>query len=171
MAKADSSRVLPNTSPFDQSKVQTERQAATERLLSRLNALDRTQRAPSARAYAYSYIREQESLILQLLDAGVAPSEILADLVITFPSIPRRDLHYAIGKLRERRRRKSSIKSTPAQARGVGEPSVFTKQAPLERQDVVAGRGDQRPDESDEDYRLRRALEGPGAIKRDFIGE
>jgi hypothetical protein len=40
-----------------------------------------------------------------------------------------------------------------------------------ERQDVRRAR-DQRADESDEDYRLRKALEGSGAVlKRDFIGE
>lgn len=181
MAKADRGSSEPNTtaaaksgdaSPFDQSRVQTERRAATERLLSRLRAIDRSHRAPSARSYAHHYVREQEPLILQLLDAGVGPGEILADLVMTFPSIPREDLRHAIWKLRDRRRKRSPV-STPSlgRVRSTGKEAVATNKRSPDREAHARHPGDQRPDESDEDYRLRKALEGSGATKRDFIGE
>ncbi len=44
--------------------MQTERRAATDRLLARLKALDTTEGAQTPRAYAQRYVREQESLIL-----------------------------------------------------------------------------------------------------------
>ena len=76
-----------------------ERQVATLRLLARLKAIDSTLDVQTARAYASRYIREQEPLILRLLDAGVGVEEVLADLAISFPSISKSDLRYAIAQL------------------------------------------------------------------------
>ena len=161
-----------DVSPLDQSKIQTERRAATDRLLSRLQSIDRSHKAPSARAYAHLYVREQEALILQLLDAGVAAGEILADLVMTFPSIPREDLRHAIWQLRDRHRKQRPIGAASARrVPTVVNLPVTIDHGPLGHHQVAGASQDQRPDESDEDYRLRKALEGPGAIKRDFIGE
>jgi len=89
---------------LDRWKLEAERKAATERLLARLKAVDATQEAETSRTYAASYIREKAPRILRLLDAGVATDEILADLSISFPSLPKADLRYAIALLRERRR-------------------------------------------------------------------
>jgi hypothetical protein len=63
------------------------------------------QGARTPRAYAYRYVREQESLILGLLNAGVGTDEILAHLALTFPSIPTADFRHAIAHLRDRRRK------------------------------------------------------------------
>jgi hypothetical protein len=84
-------------SPFlDQSRLQSERRAATDRLLARLKALDRTHAAQTPRAYAQRYVRQQEALILGLLNAGVGTEEILTDLALAFSSIPTAEFLHAI---------------------------------------------------------------------------
>jgi hypothetical protein len=56
---------------LDQSRTQTERRAATHRLLARLKSLGAAQGAETPRADAHRYVREQESLILGLLTGAV----------------------------------------------------------------------------------------------------
>lgn len=101
---------------LDPSKMQTERRAATHRLLSRLKALDGDAVAETPRAYAQRYIREQESVILGLLNAGVAVEEILADLALSFASIPATDLRHALTQLRDRRRKQHVATASPPTA-------------------------------------------------------
>jgi hypothetical protein len=91
-----------STRTFDRSRVHAERQVATPRLLARLKAIDSTLDVQTARAYASRYIREQEPLILRLLDAGVGVEEVLADLAISFPCA-RSPLNYARRSFRRRR--------------------------------------------------------------------
>jgi hypothetical protein len=159
--------------PFDPSTMQAERRVATDRLLARLKVIEVKQDAQTLRAYACRYVREQEPVILRLLDAGVGTEEILADLAISFQSIPKADLRYAIAQLRDRRRKQ--LASTPTGfARGAapirqGETGDIAR--PLREASSVPPAGDRRPDESDEDYRLRKALEGPDGERRRFIGE
>ena len=138
-AHDEGSGVQPKTPALslDHSKIQAERRVATERLLARLKAIDATQDAQTPRAYASRYIREQEPVILRLLDVGVGTDEILSDLAMSFPSIPKTDLRHAIAPQPAHTRRPVS---------------------------------NRRPDESDEDYRLRKALEGSDD-RRQFIGE
>ena len=139
----------------------------------RLKAIDSAQEAQTSRAYASRYIREQEPLILRLLDAGVGIEEILADLAISFPSIPKSDLRYAIAQLRDRRRKQIGASAT----RSAGAHQLTQRRAPREAAesspptDPLATQSDQRPDESDEDYRLRQSLEGTDGLRQQFIGE
>ena len=108
------------TLPLDHSKIQAERRVATERLLARLKAIDATQDAQTPRAYASRYIREQEPAILRLLDAGVGTDELLSDLAMSFPSIPKIDLRHAVAQLRDRRRKQTgTTTTTPGQAHGL----------------------------------------------------
>ena len=158
--------------PLDHSKIQAERRVATERLLARLKAIDATQDAQTPRAYASRYIREQEPVILRLLDAGVGADEILADLAMSSPSIPKIDLRHAIAQLRDRRRKQTGTSTiTTGRVHGQTQPSqpsgAATAPQPAHNGRPVSSR---RPDESDEDYRLRKALEGSDD-RRQFIGE
>ncbi len=158
--------------PLDHSKIQAERRVATERLLARLKAIDATQDAQTPRAYASRYIREQEPVILRLLDVGVGTDEILADLAMSFPSIPRADLRHAIAQLRDRRRKQTDPSTTTSgQAHGLTPPSARSNAAAVV-QPAKDGQtvGEQRRDESAGDYRLRKALEGSDDC-RQFIGE
>ena len=158
--------------PLDHSKIQAERRVATERLLARLKAIDATQDAQTPRAYASRYIREQEPVILRLLDAGVGTDEILSDLAMSFPSIPKTDLRHAIAQLRDRRRKQTGQSTTTSgRAHGLTPPLASSDPTAVPRpaNDSRPVR-DQRPDESDEDYRLRKALEGSDD-RRQFIGE
>ena len=162
-----------STRTFDRSRVHAERQVATLRLLARLKAIDSTLDVQTARAYASRYIREQEPLIRRLLDAGVGVEEVLADLAISFPSIPKSDLRYAIAQLRDRRRKQTGT-AAAARAKALAtEPQSVRGESAQARASVnpVAEPLPQRPDESDEDYRLRQSLEGPADMRAQFIGE
>jgi hypothetical protein len=159
--------------PLDQSRMQTERRAATDRLLARLKALEGAQGAQTPRTYARRYVREQESLILGLLNAGVATDEILADLALTLPSIPTADFRQAIAQLRDRRRKQVGPSATAttrlsASTPALGSPGGEAAARPVNSAPSAA---DRRPEESEEDYRLRRALEGPADQSQQFIGE
>ena len=170
--EASGTRAKAPALPLDHSKIQAERRVATERLLARLKAIDATQDAQTPRAYASRYIREQEPVILRLLGAGVGTDEILSDLAMSFPSIPKADLSHAIAQLRDRRRKQTGTSTpTSGQARGLTPPSAPSDATAAPRP-ANDGRhfSDQRPDESDEDYRLRKALEGSDD-RRQFIGE
>ena len=158
--------------PLDHSTIQAERRVATERLLARLKAIDATQDAQTPRAYASRYIREQEPVILRLLNAGIGVDEILADLAMSFPSIPKADLRHAIAQLRDRRRKQTGTSTTTSgQAHRQTQP-LAPNNATAAPRPANTGRpvSDRRPDESDEDYRLRKALEGSDD-RRQFIGE
>ena len=156
---------------MDQSKMQSERRAATDRLLARLKALDR-KAVQTPRAYAQRYVREQESLILGLLNAGVGTGEILTELALAFPSIPGADFRHAIAQLRDRRRKQ--IGATAA-APTVHSVSMSVSEAPSralpQTTDSVPLAPDRQPDESEQDYGLRKELEGAPDQSRSFIGE
>ncbi len=96
---------------LDPSRRQSAHRAATSRLRARLKALERSQETQTPRAYARRYVREQESLIFGLLNAGVGTEEILADLVLTFPSIPAADFRHALAQLRDRRRKRLAARA------------------------------------------------------------
>lgn len=158
--------------PLDQSRMQTERRAATHRLLARFKALGAAQGAETPRAHAYRYVREQESLILGLLNAGVGTEEILTDLALTFPSIPTVDFRHAIAQLRDRRRKSIGASATAAAGPAASTPASGSLGDPgASPADRAPGGIDQRPEESDEDYQLRKALEGAADQHRQFIGE
>ena len=87
---------------LDPPRRQSEHRAATGRLLARLKALERSQETQTPRAYARRYVREQESLVLGLLNAGVRTEEILTDLALAFLSIPTADFRHVLAQLRDR---------------------------------------------------------------------
>ena len=89
--------------PFDRSRTQPARRAATRRLLAGLKAIDSTQETPSARAHASGYVREREPLIPRLNEAGFGMEEIQADLALSFPSISRAAQRHAVGQPRDNR--------------------------------------------------------------------
>lgn len=164
-AAVDPDGVLPPL--LDQSRMQTERRAATHRLLARLKSLGAPQGAETPRAHAHRYVREQESLILGLLNAGVGTDEILTDLALTFPSIPTADFRHAIAQLRDRRRKFIGASATTA----AGPPASTQASGSSGEPAVSPAATDQRPEESDEDYQLRKVLEGSADQHRQFIGE
>ena len=158
--------------PLDQSRMQTERRAATHRLLARLKSLGATQADETPRAHAHRYVREQESLILGLLNSGVGTEEILTDLALTFPSIPTADFRHAIAQLRDRRRKYIGASATTAAVPAASMPaSGSAGKSGASPADRAPSATDQRPEESDEDYQLRKALEGSADQHRQFIGE
>jgi hypothetical protein len=169
-ATVDPDGAVPPT--LDQSRMQTERRAATHRLLARLKSLGAAQGAETPRAHAHRYVREQESLILGLLNAGVGTEEILTDLALTFPSIPTADFRHAIAQLRDRRRKYMGTSTTVAAGPPASTPASGSPDEPAaSAADRAPAATDQRPEESDEDYQLRRALEGSTDQHRQFIGE
>jgi hypothetical protein len=150
--------------------LQTERRAATDRLLARLKALDGRHIAQTPRAYAQRYVRQQEALILGLLNAGVGTEEILTDLALAFSSIPTAEFRHAIAQLRDRQRKQIGASPTTPAARPASAPPprASSESGPAAS---APSAPDRRPDESDEDYRLRKALEGAPDQSRQFIGE
>jgi hypothetical protein len=158
---------------LDQSRLQSERRAATDRLLARLKALDRTHAAQTPRAHAQRYVRQQEALILGLLNAGVGTEEILTDLALAFSSIPTAEFRHAIAQLRDRQRKQISASARlPGAPRAAStSPADSSGEARPRSADSTLANPDRRPDESEEDYRLRKALEGPTDQSRHFIGE
>jgi hypothetical protein len=157
---------------LDPSRLQTERRAATNRLLARLKALDGTHTAQTPRAYAQRYVRQQEALILGLLNAGVGTEEILTDLALAFSSIPTAEFRHAIAQLRDRQRKQiGASPATPSARPASAPPPKASSEAPSGPAASTPSAPDRRPDESDEDYRLRKALEGPPDQSRQFIGE
>lgn len=158
---------------FDPSTIHAERKIATDRLLARLKVIEVKQDAQTLRAYASRYVREQEPVILRLLHAGVGTEEILADLAISFQSIPKADLRYAIAQLRDRRRKQLGSTATGS-ARGHAPIRILESDGAgrlLPATNGAPPASDRRSDESDEDYRLRKSLEGTDDQRQQFIGE
>ncbi|MGB6450330.1 MAG: hypothetical protein WBE92_06230 [Steroidobacteraceae bacterium] len=169
-AAADSDGALSPS--LDQSRMQAQRRAATDRLLARLKALDGTHAAQTPRAYAQRYVRQQEALILGLLNAWVGTEEILTDLAPALSSIPTAEFRHAIAQLRDRQRKQIGASPATAPARpAAAQPPGASDQAPSGPTASTPSAPDRRADESDEDYRLRKALEGPPDQSRQFIGE
>ena len=88
--------------PFDRSRTQPARRAATMRLLARLKAIDSTQEAPSARA-CQRLCPGTRAADPRLDEAGVGTEEIVVDLALSLPSIWRAALRHAIGEPRDAR--------------------------------------------------------------------
>ncbi|SCC93136.1 hypothetical protein THIX_30364 [Thiomonas sp. X19] len=166
---------MADAPPFDAAAADAQRQTASERLLARLQARQAAQRAVSPREYAQRYVREQESLITELLGSGASFDEVLAELSLTFAAIPKADLRHALGQLRERQRQRLRSREVPKPAPQSATPVSVTTAAQrvstLPDLPAWADGSDQRADESDADYRLRKQFEGPPEARRAFIGE
>ncbi len=141
------------------SRRQSEHRAATGRLLARLKALERPQETQTPRAYARRYVREQESLILGLLNVGVGIEEILADLARTFPSIPTADIRHALAQLRDRRRKHLAARTSAGEGASASTavPGSLAGETGVPSSPRAPSGADRPPQEPDEEERLRRA--------------
>ena len=94
---------------------------------------------------------------------------------LPFPSIATADFRHAIAQLRDRRRKYIGTSTTVAAGPPASRTSTPASGSPGEPLASAANRTpaatDQRPEESDEDYQLRKALEGSIDQRRQFIGE
>ena len=161
---------------------------SSEKLHEMLKAKQAAKNSASTRDFAVKTIRGLEPLIQQLLDADATINEILTQLVSTLPSIPAEDLRYALNILRSRKKlRMAASESTPipqsaAAAQAAKKPekktSLPTAKTPASSDaslpsdlPVWADGSDRMADESDDDYRLRKEIEGPPEARQKFIGE
>uniref|UniRef100_E6QX49 Uncharacterized protein n=1 Tax=mine drainage metagenome TaxID=410659 RepID=E6QX49_9ZZZZ len=145
--------------------------------------------AASPREFALRSVRGLEPILQQLFDEGVGTLEVLAFLTSSLPTIPIADMKYALESLRGRRRRlrvtpsksvatKTNAELTPDKPAELANPKQRARKPATSRiahtpTDLPswADGSDQRPDESDEDYRLRKEIEGPPEARHKFIGE
>ncbi len=145
--------------------------------------------ASSTREFALRSVRGLEPILQQLFDEGVGTMEVLTFLTSSLPAIPIADMKYALDSLRGRRRR---LRVTPIKSgatKAGNEPAPSNPAEPVKTKPLIskpatsrnaqipadlpswADGSDQRPDESDEDYRLRKEIEGPPEARHKFIGE
>lgn len=143
----------------------------------------------STREFALRSVRGLEPILQQLFDEGVGTMEVLTFLTSSLPAIPIADMKYALDSLRDRRRRlhvtpskssaaKAGSKPVPSEPTEPVKPKPPTSKPATNRITNIpadlpswADGSDQRPDESDEDYRLRKEIEGPPEARHKFIGE
>ncbi len=158
---------------LDPPRRQSEHRAATGRLLARLRVLERSQETQTPRAYACRYVRERESLILGLLNAGVRTEEILTDLALAFLSIPTADFRHALAQLRDRRRKYLAARASAGEgaSASTAAPGSLVDETGVPLRPPAPSGADRPPREPDKEERLRRALEGPPDQPRQFIGE
>lgn len=151
--------------------------------------------AKSTRELAHARVRIHEPAITKMLSAGVSQASILECLVNAMPSIPKPDLRAALEAIRFRlirERKKSDVPlaqgqvdhqplasktgSMPekgTQARQDQQPEQTSETPPVKLTtppQPVADGSDRMPDESEDDYQLRKSLE-PKPDRRKFIGE
>jgi len=143
----------------------------------------------STREFAFRSVRGLEPILHQLFDEGVGTLEVLTFLTSSLPTIPIADMKYALETLRGRRRRlrtqpvktgSTTDGSEPApdkHAEPVKTKPPTSKSATNHNTQIPTGLpswadgSDQRPDETDDDYRLRKEIEGPPEARHKFIGE
>ncbi len=145
--------------------------------------------ASSTREFALRSVRGLEPILHQLFDEGVGTMEVLTFLTSSLPAIPIADMKYALDSLRGRRRRLRVTPNKTAATKAGNEPVPSNPTEPVKPKQQTskpatsrdahiptdlpswADGSDQRPDESDEDYRLRKEIEGPPEARHKFIGE
>ncbi|MHB1676258.1 MAG: hypothetical protein ACYCSS_01800 [Sulfuriferula sp.] len=139
----------------------------------------------STREFALRSVRGLEPILHQLFDEGVGTMEVLTFLTSSLPAIPIADMKYALDSLCGRRRRLRVTPNKTGAAKAGIEPVPSKPAEPVKTSKQATGRNaqipadlpswadgsDQRPDESDEDYRLRKEIEGPPEARQKFIGE
>lgn len=144
------------------------------------------QEAESARSFATRAVAAREASIRNAIAAGISARSLENALSDALPDIPRADLHFAMQKLLEKLQGRTTErpkpvpnknKSTtpakePAKTRQTSSrPDAPHRMAVSADLPPWADGSDKRADESDEDYRLRKEIEGPPEAKRKFIGE
>lgn len=144
------------------------------------------QEAESARSFATRAVAAREAGIRDAIASGISARSLENAMAESLPNIPRADLHFAMQKLLEKLQGRATERPKPVP--GKNKAASPAKEPPKVRQATSrpdtpprtvtisdlppwADGSDQRADESDEDYRLRKEIEGPPEAKRKFIGE
>jgi hypothetical protein len=145
-------------------------------------------------------IRSLEPILQQAFDDGLTIPEIIVVLENQFPNSTRSDLKYALNNMRDRQKRirfnlsrevpakedaTQTVAPTPATNKGASRvskpaaPENSTRVAPKYGKFELpawADGSDKRADETDEDYRFRKEIEGPpeansNSLANNFNGE
>ena len=183
------------TPEFDRQTATEMQAAASAKLQALLKAKQGATTATSSKEFAVRCVRGLETTIHQLFDVGASVQEVLAHLTETLPTVEVKDLKYALKMLRDRHRKLRVTSNTqtltptqenttsPDKRRDQPESQVASKKpdttTPTKSNTVGtnldlpawADGSDKRTDESDEDYRLRKEIEGPPEARHKFIGE
>jgi hypothetical protein len=189
----------PVTPPdkFDPTDAEELQATASAKLLQMLKVKRSVKKSSSTREFAVRCVRGLEATIHQLFDAGANTQEVLSQLIEALPSIPADDLRYALRAIGGRTKRlRIHAQTTPPANPGVSDQNR-TQEAksdapketkpksqqraeapvtPIATSDIPdlpawADGSDKRADESDDDYRLRKEIEGPPEARHKFIGE
>ena len=161
----DKTETPPSKPNFDSETAAALQAAASMKLLVLLKAKQEANKASSSKEFAVRCVRGLEATIHQLFDVGANTQEVLSQLIEALPSIPVDDLRYALKMLRTRNR-KLRVSSQPRTTAPPPPATGATSDLPN-----WADGSDRRADESDDDYRLRKEIEGPPKARHKFIGE
>ncbi len=143
------------------------------------------QEAESTRSFATRAVAAREAGIRNAIASGISARSLENALAEALPNIPRADLHFAMQKLLEKQPGRTTERNKPVpkhkttpSAKESGNGRLATSRPGAANRVVAtsdlppwADGSDKRADESDEDYRLRKEIEGPPEAKRKFIGE
>ncbi|CQR42242.1 conserved hypothetical protein [Thiomonas sp. CB3] len=144
------------------------------------------QEAESSRSFATRAVAAREAGIRNAIASGISARSLENALAESLPNIPRTDLHFAMQKLLEKLQGRATERPKPSPNKNKATPPA--KEAAKGRQVASnsdaprrtatssdlppwADGSDKRADESEEDYCLRKNVEGPPEAKRKFIGE
>jgi hypothetical protein len=144
------------------------------------------QEAESSRLFATRAVAAREAAIRSAIASGISARTLENALAEALPNIPRADLHFAMQKLLEKLRGRATERPRPVPNKNKGTPPakepaktrLATSRPDAPRRAATATASDlppwadgsdKRDDESDEDYRLRKEIEGPPEAKRKFI--
>ena len=195
----DKTSTPPGEPGFDPATAPALQAVAAKKLQALLKAKQEANKAASNREFAVRCVRGLEATVHQLFDAGASSQDILTQLIEALPSIPTDDLRHALKTVVRRNKRfnvsfragdpaatigmeiageektKPQIASNHAKE-SIPESVPSTAPAPqpaTTKADLPAWAdgSDKRADESDDDYRLRKEIEGPPEARRKFIGE
>lgn len=189
----DKTETQKNDSEFDPATAPALQAVAAKKLQALLKAKQEANKAASSREFAVRCLRGLEATVHQLFDAGASSQDILSQLIDALPDIPADELRYALKMLGGKNKRLRSISAvhtepvTPSDS-GANEkislqpiakkkpPAPADKMSPHPQKPIGdlpawADGSDKRVDESDEDYRLRKEIEGPPEARHKFIGE
>lgn len=192
----DKTETQQSESVFDPATARTLQAAAAKKLQALLKAKQKANNAASSREFAVRCVRGLEATVHQLFDVGASSQDILIQLIEALPAISTEDLRHALKAIGTRKQLRVSsqppaITADAAAANKKPMPHTASKPAketipksapvaPASAPQLITGNADwptwadgsdKRADESDDDYRLRKEIEGPPEARRKFIGE
>lgn len=173
---------------FDPAAFQQDWKPAETALMRRLKAVEDVEAATSTKDAARARIFGDKEIIERLLAKGISQALITADYASALPHIPKADIHNAMESLRKQRSKTSQRVQPPSQpikpvaapvARAVtGKPNSTTSAVSLQPyvhsvadMPAWADGSDKLASESDEEYALRKSIEGDPKGRAKFIGE